>query len=104
MPIVFNQEFQKGVESQLKTQNKMPIDPNSLDLLLKTGVQVAGGVAQQRAASGKSAARQERIAACGRKPLFGKKRKEEYRKCVEQAGIGMTKSSPSDTMPSAPPQ
>jgi hypothetical protein len=82
----------------------MPIDPQTLDTLLQTGVQATATIASQRAASGKKAARQERIAACGRKPLFGKRKKAEYQKCVEQAGIGMTKSAPSDTMPSEPPQ
>ena len=82
----------------------MPIDPQMLDTLLRTGVQATGTIVGQRAASGKSAMRQERIAACGRKPLFGKRKKEAYRKCVEEAGIGTTKSAPSDMKPSSMPQ
>ncbi|NBX73333.1 MAG: hypothetical protein EBQ89_03440 [Alphaproteobacteria bacterium] len=87
-----------------KPKNKMPIDPQILDTLLRTGVQATSTIAGQRAASGKSALRQERIASCGRKPLFGRKKKEEYRKCVEEAGIGMTKSTPSDLMPPSLPE
>jgi hypothetical protein len=58
---------------------------SDLDTLLSIGVkasQIAGAVTQQRKSSGKADIRQERIAKCGRAPLFGKKRKEEYRKCT----------------------
>ena len=72
----------------------MPIDPQTLDVLLQTGVQATATIAGQRAASGKRAARQERIAACGRKPLFGKAKKDAYNKCVSK--LGATKSAPNE--------
>jgi hypothetical protein len=75
----------------------MPIDPQTLDVLLKTGVQATSTIAGQRAASGKREARQERIAACGRKPLLGKRKKAEYNKCVAELNNANTKSAPSDT-------
>lgn len=54
------------------------------------GKDIIGAIAQQRQQSGAAAARQARIAACGRKPLLGitkkqKKRKQEYAKCAENA-------------------
>lgn len=63
----------------------MPIDPQLIDTIITTGAQVGTTVAKQRQASGKSAERQARIAACGRKPLFGKKKKAEYNKCIAEA-------------------
>lgn len=74
----------------------------ALNALLQIGGQVAGTIASQRQASGKAAERQARIAACGRKGLgylFSKRRKEEYKRCVEQASA----YSPSDKSYSPPP-
>ena len=78
-----NKATQQATTTQ--NQNNMP-----LDAILNAGLQVGGTIARQRQASGKSAARQARIAACGRKPLigFGKKfrqRKADYEKCAANA-------------------
>lgn len=62
---------------------------NNLDTILSIGVkasQIAGAITQQRKSSGKSASRQDRIAKCGRAPIFGRAKKEEYRKCVASLG------------------
>lgn len=64
------------------------IDPKSLDAILNTGLVVGGTIARQRQQSGRAAARQARIAACGRKPLIGKKKKAAYNKCVADAQAG----------------
>jgi len=90
------QDVNKATEQLTEQQKKknMPISPEALDTLLNTGLQATATIVGQRAASGKSAARQARIAACGRKPLFGKKKKEAYRKCLEEAqGGGDTRSA-----------
>lgn len=60
-----------------------------LDALLQTGVQVAATVGGIRAQTGATASRQQRIAACGRKPLIGigkkfRERKAAYAECVAQ--------------------
>lgn len=76
------QDVNKATQQATTTQNQnnMP-----LDAILNAGLQVGGTIARQRQASGKSAARQARIAACGRKPLLGKKKKAAYNKCVADA-------------------
>lgn len=86
------QDISQIQQSETPKKRNMPIPPESLDLLLKTGVQATGTIVGQRQASGKSAARQERIAACGRKPLFGKAKKAAYNECVSK--LGSTKSAP----------
>lgn len=100
MPKIKTGEIQKDVsqiqQSDSPKKRNMPLDPQTLDTLLQTGVQATATIAGQRAASGRSAARQERIAACGRRPLFGRRKKEAYRKCLEENNIGGTKSMPSD--------
>ena len=89
MPKIKTGEIQKDVsqiqQSDSPKKRNMPLDPQMLDTLLQTGIQATSTVVGQRAASGKSAARQARIAACGRRPLFGKRRKAEYDKCAAQA-------------------
>ena len=83
-------------------------DVDSLTQILTTGAVVAGTIGGQRAASGAAAQRQARIEACGRKGLgylFSRRKKEEYRKCVEAAnaasyGGGSDKSY----MPPPPPE
>jgi hypothetical protein len=55
-----------------------------LDALLQTGIQVAATIGGIRAQTGATASRQQRIAACGRRPLLGRRRKQEYQKCVDQ--------------------
>jgi len=55
-----------------------------LDALLQTGLTVAATVGGIRAQTGATATRQQRIAACGRRPLLGRRRKQEYQKCVDQ--------------------
>jgi hypothetical protein len=82
-------------------------DWGSLTDILTTGIKVSGTVKAQRGASGKSAERQARIEACGRKGLgyfFSRKKKQEYNKCVDEAN----RASYSDTntgsnMPPPPP-
>jgi LPXTG-motif cell wall-anchored protein len=79
-----------------------------LDALLNTGIQVAAQIGAVRQASGAAASRRERIAACGRKPLLGRKKKEAYRKCVadlnaSRAGGGGGNRS-FDMPPQAPQQ
>lgn len=86
-----------------KVKRGSGIDPKSLDALLQTGVVVGGTVARQRQASGRSAERQARIAVCGRKPLFGKKKKEEYRKCVERNQGQQSVATRSSDFPSSAP-
>ena len=49
--------------------------------LASQGAQIAGSIRYQRQQSGASARRQSLIAQCGRRPLFGRERKEEYEKC-----------------------
>jgi len=83
------QAINKGVETQKKNTMESA-DPKNVDAVLQLGTEVIGAIGQQRQASGKAAARQARLAACGRKPLLGitkkqKKRKEEYAKCAQQA-------------------
>ena len=65
-----------------------------IDELLTAGLVVGGTVARQRQQSGASANRQARIAACGRKPLFGKKKKAAYNQCLAIAQGGSMPNSP----------
>ena len=98
------QDVNKATEQLTEQQKKknMSISPEALDTLLNTGLQATATIVGQRAASGKSASRQARIAACGRKPLFGKKKKEAYRQCLEQAqGGGDTRSGDFPPPPSS---
>jgi cobalamin biosynthesis Mg chelatase CobN len=93
-----------GQGSQSQGSN---FDLDSLTKILTTGVQVSGTVKAQRGASGKSAERQARIEACGRKGLgyfFSRTKKQAYNKCVDEAN----RASYSDTnqgsnMPPPPP-
>ena len=64
------------------------ISADALTQLLTTGLQIGGRISQQRRASGASANRQARLAACGRRPLFGRARKEAYEKCLANAQGG----------------
>lgn len=82
------------LQSQNKPKKNMPIDPNTLDTLLQTGVQATATIVGQRAASGKSAMRQERIAQCGRRPLFGRQKKQAYNECVAKLGSSQERSAP----------
>jgi LPXTG-motif cell wall-anchored protein len=69
-----------------KKSNTFNVD--SLTQILTTGVSVAGTIGRQRAVSGAAAQRQARIEACGRKGLgylFSRRKKEEYRRCIEAA-------------------
>jgi hypothetical protein len=52
--------------------------------LLIQGGQIVGAVTQQRQSSGIAQQRQAIKNACGRRPLIGRKRKEEYRQCAER--------------------
>jgi hypothetical protein len=73
-----------------------------IDELLQAGVQIGTTVTRQRAASGKSASRQARIAACGRKPLFGKKKKAAYNECLANAEAGVDAATRSGDFPPPP--
>jgi hypothetical protein len=84
-----NKAAEQATEAEQAKKKNMALSPEAFDTLLNTGLQATATVVGQRAASGRSASRQARIAACGRKPLFGKKKKEEYRKCLEQAQGGV---------------
>jgi hypothetical protein len=60
--------------------------------IAQTATQIGAGIAAVRQQSGAAAARQARIAACGRKPVIGigrrfRERKEKYRQCVAQASM-----------------
>ena len=55
-----------------------------LDALLQTGLTVAATVGGIRAQTGATATRQQRIAACGRRPLLSRRKKEAYQRCVDQ--------------------
>jgi LPXTG-motif cell wall-anchored protein len=83
-----NKTAEQATAVEQAKKKSMGVSPEALDALLNTGLQATSTIVGQRAATGKSASRQARIAACGRKPLFGKKKKEEYRKCLEQAQGG----------------
>jgi len=66
------------------TQNAVNNEASGLNALLglaTQAVQIGGAVKYQREQSGASARRQSLIAQCGRAPLIGRQRKEEYRKC-----------------------
>jgi hypothetical protein len=63
----------------------------SLDSILGIGTQVAqigGAVSYQRQQSGAAGRRQSRVAQCGRRPLIGRQRKDEYRKCIADYNAG----------------
>ena len=97
-----NKAAEQATATEQAKKKNMGLSPEALDTLLNTGLQATATVVGQRAASGRSAARQARIAACGRKPLFGKKKKEAYRQCLEQAqGGGDTRSGDFPPPPSS---
>jgi hypothetical protein len=90
-----------GQGSQSQDSN---FDWGSLTDILTTGIKVSGTVKAQRGASGKSAERQARIEACGRKGLgyfFSRKKKQEYNKCVDEAN--RTPYSDTNTGSNMPP-
>ena len=91
-----------GEGSQSQDSN---FDWGSLTDILTTGIKVSGTVKAQRAASGRSAERQARIEACGRKGLgyfFSRKKKDEYRKCVESANTAPISGSNQTIVPPPP--
>jgi len=63
-----------------------------LDALLTTGLNVFSQVGQVRQATGGSARRQQRIAACGRRPLFRGRKRDAYNECLENAMGGDDRS------------
>jgi hypothetical protein len=70
--------------STSSTQNAVNNEASGLNSILNLasqGAQIAGSVKYQRQQSGASARRQSLIAQCGRAPLLGRQRKNEYRKC-----------------------
>lgn len=79
-----------SVQNEVKNESS---GLNSLLNLATQGAQLAGTIKNQRQQSGASANRQARIAQCGRKPLFGRAKKEAYQKCLDDAN----KTLPSDT-------
>jgi len=63
----------------------------SLDSILGVATQAAqigGAINYQRQQSGATARRQSRVAQCGRAPLIGRRREEEYRKCIANYNAG----------------
>lgn len=80
-----------------------------LDALLQTGIQVAATVGGVRQATGASANRQQRIAACGRKPFCiatanCRRKKQAYAECVAQLSGGGGGGERSYVPPPAPQQ
>jgi hypothetical protein len=70
--------------STASTASTASAQSGSLDSILGTlnqGAQIVGSIKYQRQQSGASARRQSLIAKCGRAPLVGRQRKDEYRKC-----------------------
>jgi len=70
--------------STTSTQNAINNEASGLNSILNLasqGAQIAGSIKYQRQQSGASARRQSLIYQCGRAPLIGRQRKDEYRKC-----------------------
>ena len=72
---------QSPASAQMGADKNATSGLNSLLNLASQGAQIAGSIKYQREQSGASARRQSLIAQCGRAPLIGRQRKEEYRKC-----------------------
>jgi hypothetical protein len=73
-----------STQSPASAQNAVNNEASGLNSILNLasqGAQIAGAINYQRQQSGASARRQTLISQCGRKPLFGRDRKDEYRKC-----------------------
>jgi LPXTG-motif cell wall-anchored protein len=75
------------------------ISADALTQLLTTGLQIGGSISQQRRASGASANRQARLAACGRRPLFGRARKDAYERCLAGSQGGINSYFPPSQQP-----
>jgi hypothetical protein len=74
--------------STTSTQNAVNNEASGLNSILNLasqGAQIVGSINYQRQQSGAAADRQARIAQCGRRPIFGKAKKEAYRKCIADA-------------------
>ena len=71
-----------ATQSPASNQNRVGLD--DIMGIATTGAQIAGAVGYQRQQSGASARRQSRIAACGRRPLIGRRRKDDYDKCIAE--------------------
>ena len=70
--------------STTSTQNAINNEASGLNSILNLasqGAQIAGSIKYQRQQSGASARRQSLISQCGRAPLIGRQRKDDYRKC-----------------------
>ena len=73
--------------SNSSTQNAVNNEASGLNSLLNLatqGAQIASAVNYQRQQSGAAGRRQSRVAQCGRRPLIGRRRKDEYRKCIAE--------------------
>jgi len=79
-PNATNTAFQSPASNQNSDKNQTS-GLNALFNIANQGAQVASAINYQRQQSGASARRQSLISQCGRAPLFGRQRKEEYRKC-----------------------
>lgn len=79
-PNATNTAFQSPASAQNADKNQTS-GLNALLGLVTQAVQIGGAVKYQREQSGASARRQTLISQCGRAPLIGRQRKEEYRKC-----------------------
>lgn len=76
------------IASTASTASTASAQSGSLDSILGTllqGAQVVGAIKYQREQSGAAADRQARIAQCGKRPIFGKSKKEAYQKCIADA-------------------
>ncbi len=80
-PNLTNTANQSPISAQAGADKNASSGLNSLLGLASQGAQIAGSIRYQRQQSGASARRQSLIAQCGRRPLFGRERKEEYEKC-----------------------
>lgn len=89
-----------STQSPASAQNEVKNEASGLNSILNLatqGAQIAGTIKYQRQQSGASARRQTLIAQCGRAPLIGRDRKEEYRKCKANYEAGLTANTTTTT-------
>ena len=74
--------------SPTSATNDFKNEGSGLNNLLNLGTQafqIGSTIKYQRQQSGASSNRQSRLAQCGRRPLFGRAKKEAYQKCLDDA-------------------
>lgn len=84
-PVVSNPAVNTNVTADKNDISGLNSILSSSSKIVAQGAQIYGAINQQRTLSGAKSNRQERLAKCGRKPLFGKKKKAEYAKCMAEA-------------------